>query len=169
MECSSEPSGPMKKIQVHSLPEQLQRSPKGKYQSFCKNISVALGGRPRANEPGDPHPFDVQIRRLPPGAAVCPYHSHTAQWELFIILSGQASVRRNNETHSVMAGDAFVHPPGTAHQITNASQSEDLTFYIIADHPIVDVCHYPDSNKYGTRPLGKFFRLQEVDYFDGEE
>ena len=159
----------MNKIHVPSLPEHHQRSPKGKYESFCKNVSVALGGRPRANEPGDPHPFDVQIRRLPPGAAVCPYHAHTAQWELFIVLSGQATVRRNGEMHSVSAGDAFVHPPGTAHQITNASSTEDLTFYIIADHPAVDVCHYPDSDKYGTRPLGKFFRLQEVDYFDGEE
>jgi hypothetical protein len=33
----------------------------------------------------------------------------------------------------------------------------------------VDVFHYPDSGKYGVRPLGKYFRLTEVDYFDGEE
>jgi uncharacterized cupin superfamily protein len=86
-----------------------------------------------------------------------------------MILSGQATVRRDGETHSVAAGDAFVHPPGTAHQITNSSATEDLSFYIIADNPAVDVFHYPDSNKYGTRPLGKYFRVQEVDYFDGEE
>jgi uncharacterized cupin superfamily protein len=159
----------MKTIHIPSLSEEEKRSPKGKYHSFCKNVSMALGGWQRANEPGDPHPFDVQIRRLPPGASVCPYHAHTGQWELFIILSGEAAVRRNGEIHSVTAGDAFMQPPGTAHQITNSSATEDLSFYVIADHPTVDVCHYPDSNKYGTRPLGKFFRMQEVDYFDGEE
>ena len=159
----------MKKVHIPSIPEEERRSPKGKYHSFCKNISIELGGRARAYEPGDPHPFDVQIRRLPPGAAVCPYHSHAGQWELFIILSGQATIRRDGELHDVVAGDSFIHPPGTAHQITNSSASEDLTFYIIADHPPVDVCYYPDSDKYGSRPLAKYFRIQEFDYFDGEE
>ncbi|MEO7597851.1 MAG: cupin domain-containing protein [Opitutus sp.] len=159
----------MKKVHIPSLPEDQQRSPSGKFQSFCKNISVALGARRRVNEPGDAHPFDVQIRRIPPGASVCPYHAHAAQWELFVIVSGQASVRREGETHTVTAGDAFVHPPGTPHQITNASPSEDLLVYIVADNPPVDVFHYPDSKKYGVRPMGKYFRIEEVDYFDGED
>lgn len=159
----------MKTVHAPSLPEEEQRSPKGKYQSFCKNISVALGARRRVNEPGDAHPFDVQIRRLPPGASVCPYHSHTTQWEMFIIVSGTATVRRDGESHAVGAGDAFVHPPGTAHQITNASATDDLVIQIIADNPPADIFHYPDSGKHGARPLGKFFRLTEVDYFDGEE
>jgi uncharacterized cupin superfamily protein len=159
----------MKTVHIPSLTEVEQRSPKGKYQSFCKNISVALGARRRVNESGEAHPFDLQIRRLPPGASVCPYHSHAAQWEMFVIISGQGKVRRDGEVHVVGAGDAFVHPPNTAHQITNSSATDDLTFYIVADNPPVDVFHYPDSNKYGTRPLGKYFRLDEVDYFDGEE
>ena len=159
----------MKTVHVPALAEVEQRSPKGKYQSFCKNISVALGARRRVTEPGEAHPFDLQIRRLPPGASVCPYHSHAAQWELFVIISGEGNVRRDDAVHVVKAGDAFVHPPGTAHQITNASSTDDLTFYVIADNPPVDVFHYPDSNKYGARPLGKYFRLNEADYFDGEE
>jgi uncharacterized cupin superfamily protein len=159
----------MKTVHVPAMVEEEQRSPKGKYRSFCRNISVALGARRRVNEPGDPHPFDVQIRRVPPGASVCPYHSHTSQWELFIILSGEATIRRDGETFVVRAGDAFVHPPGVCHQITNASEGDDLTFYIVTDNPPVDVFHYPDSNKYGTRPLAKYFQIHEVDYFDGEE
>jgi uncharacterized cupin superfamily protein len=159
----------MKTIHVPSLAEEEQRSPKGKFRSFCKNISVALGGRRRVTEPGDPHPFDVQIRRVPPGASVCPYHAHAAQWELFILVSGQATVRRDGETYTVAGGDSFIHPPGTPHQITNSSATDDLTFYVVANNPELDVFHYPDSNKFGARPLGKYFRLQETDYFDGEE
>ena len=83
--------------------------------------------------------------------------------------SGTAAVRRNGEVHTVGAGAAFVHPPGTAHKITNASTTEDLVVTVVADNPPVDVFHYPDSGKYGVRPLGKYFRLTEVDYFDGEE
>lgn len=159
----------VKKVNLHEVPEEEQRSPKGKYQSFCKNLSVALGARRRVNEPGDAHPFDVQIRRVPPGKPVCPYHSHTTQWEMFIVVSGTANVRRDGEIHAVKTGDVFVHPPGTTHQITNASATEDLVIQIIADNPPVDVFHYPDSGKYGSRPLGKYFRLAEADYFDGEE
>lgn len=159
----------MKTTNLNDLPEEERKSPKGKYQSFCKSVSVALGAPKHTGEPGEPHPFDLQIRRLPPGKSVCPYHSHTTQWELFVVMSGTATVRRNGETHQVGPGDAFVHPPGTAHQITNSSATDDLVIQIIADNPPMDLCHYPDSGKYGTRPLAKWFRLQEVDYFDGEE
>ena len=159
----------MNRTHIPSLPWEEMHSPTRKFHSFCKNVSLALGGIRNGGTWCGGHPFDVQIRRLPPGAAVCPYHSHAGQWELFIILSGQATVRRDGELHDVVAGDSFIHPPGTAHQIINSSASEDLTFYIIADHPPVDVCHYPDSDKYGSRPLAKYFRIQEFDYFDGEE
>jgi uncharacterized cupin superfamily protein len=159
----------MKTVNLHEMTEVERASPKGKYQSFCKNVSVALGAPLNLGDAGDRHPFDLQIRRLPPGKSVCPYHSHTTQWELLVVMSGSAMVRRNGENHAVKAGDAFVHPPGTAHQITNASTTEDLVIQIIADNPPMDFCHYPDSNKFGTRPLAKWFRMQEVDYFDGEE
>jgi uncharacterized cupin superfamily protein len=159
----------MKIVNLHTLPEVERSSPKGKYSSFCKNVSVALGGPAAIGEPGDAHPFDLQIRRLPPGKSVCPYHSHTTQWELFVILTGTATVRRDGQQYAVKAGDAFMQPPGVAHQITNSSATEDLVIQIIANNPPMDLCHYPDSNKYGSRPLTKWFRLQEADYFDGEE
>lgn len=160
----------MKTVNWHTIAEVERTSPKGKYQSFCKNVSVALGAaNPAVGAEGDAHPFDLQMRRLPPGKSVCPYHSHTTQWELFVVMSGTATVRRNGETHQVKAGDVFIHPPGTTHQITNSSVNEDLVIQIIADNPSMDLCHYPDSGKYGTRPLAKWFRMTEIDYFDGEE
>jgi hypothetical protein len=71
----------MKKINLRNVPEEEQQSPKGKYQSFCKNLSVALGARRRVNEPGEAHPFDLQIRRLPPGKSVCPTPSSARRWD----------------------------------------------------------------------------------------
>jgi uncharacterized cupin superfamily protein len=160
----------MKIVNLRDIPEIERKSPKGKYQSLCKNVSVALGAaNPAVGAQGDAHPFDLQIRRLPPGKSVCPYHAHVNQWELFVIRSGTAAVRRDGEVFQVHAGDVFIHPPGTAHQITNTSATDELVIQIIADNPPLDICRYPDSNKWAHSHTRTFFRMTEVDYFDGEE
>jgi uncharacterized cupin superfamily protein len=88
---------------------------------------------------------------------------------MFIVLSGTAAVRAGNENQMLQSGDAVIHPPGEAHQISNASHDEELVFHLIADNPPVDYWHYPDSNKWGLRAPRKFFRPNEVEYYDGEE
>ena len=158
----------MKKVHIPDLPEVEQKSPTGKYHSFCRNITLELNGGVRAGTWGGGHPFDVQIRRIPPGAAVCPFHSHLGQWEMFLVQSGTGTVRAGLETHPITAGDVFVHPPGEPHQLINSGKA-DLVVLIVADNPPLDACHYPDSNKWSLRPPGKIFRMTEVDYFDGEE
>lgn len=158
----------MLRCHLDELPWIEQRSPSGKFHSFCRNLSIALGAPRNTGLEGGGHPFDVQIRRVPPGAAICPFHSHLAQWELFVVRSGQGTVRAGAETHVVTAGDVFVHPPGEPHQLTNPGPS-DLEVLIIADNPPLDSCHYPDSAKWSLRPPGKFFRATDCDYFDGED
>ena len=76
----------MHRIRIADLPWVEQHSPTKKFHSFCRNLSLALGGVRNAGTWGGGHPFDLQIRRLPPGAAVCPFHSHLAQWEMFVVL-----------------------------------------------------------------------------------
>jgi len=158
----------MKKVHIPSIPEEELKSPTGKYHSFCRNISLALGGIRGTGTWGGGHPFDLQIRRIPPGAAVCPFHSHLGQWELFVVQSGEGTVRAGGETHPVKSGEVFVHPPGEPHQLINSGKA-DLVVLIVADNPPLDACYYPDSNKWALRPPGKVFRMTEVGYFDGEE
>ncbi len=158
----------MHHVNLSSIPWDEQRSPGGRFQSFCRNVSVALGGIRNGGLWCGGHPFDVQVRRIPAGAAVCPFHSHLAQWELFLVQSGTATVRAGSESQVVSAGMVFVHPPGEPHQITNTG-TEDLEILIIADNPQLDACYYPDSNKWGLRPPGKYFRMHEIGYFEGEE
>ena len=68
-----------------------------------------------------------------------------------------------------MAGDAFIYEPGQAHQLINDG-TEDLLVYVIADNPIGESCHYPDSNKWVVRsPERRLMRGEPLDYFDGEE
>ena len=158
----------MNRIRIDDLPWEEIRSPGGKFHSFYRNISVALGGIRNAGPWGGGHPFDLQLRRIPPGAAVCPYHSHFGQWELYVIRAGGGRARAPDGVHPVRAGDVFVHPPGEPHQLIN-SGAGDLEVFILADNPPLDACYYPDSDKWALRPPGKVFRLTEVDYLDGEE
>jgi uncharacterized cupin superfamily protein len=158
----------MQKINLRDVPELEQRSPTGKFHSFSKNVSLALGGIRNVGVWGGGHPFDFQVRRISPGAAVCPHHAHLAQWELFVVRRGSGTVRVGEERRDVRVGDCFLHLPNEAHQLINTG-TEDLEVFIVADNPPLDACWYPDSQKWGLRPPGVFFRLTPVDYFDGED
>ena len=161
----------MQKINVASIPEDERRSPKGKYQRFQKEISVALGRDPKSLDLDKRHPFDLAWERIPPGKSYCPYHSESAQWELYLVVSGRGSVRDASGTNEVAAGEAFLFKPGEAHQLSCAGQ-EDFVYYVIADNPIGDSCYYPDSGKWAVRKEGEemvIVKGQETDYFDSEE
>jgi uncharacterized cupin superfamily protein len=158
----------MNQVHIPSLAWEELHSPTRKFHSFCQNISVALGGIRNGGTWCGGHPFDVQIRRIPPGAAVCPFHLHLAQWEMFVVQSGSGTVRSGDGSYAVKTGDVFFHPPGDPHQLSN-NGTVDLEVLIIADNPPLDAFYYPDSKKWGLRPPGMYFRLTEVGYFDGEE
>jgi uncharacterized cupin superfamily protein len=145
-----------------------QRSPKGRFHLFRRHISEALGAPRDAGIAGSGHPFDVELTRLPPGATNFPFHSHGAQWEVYLILSGSGELRAGEKTTVITAGNSFVCPPGEAHQIKN-SGSSDLLYYVIADNPPADFTHYPDSDKWAVKPPRKCFTVQETDYYAGEE
>ena len=151
-----------------SLPWQEQRSPAGKFHSFCRNVSLALGGVRNAGPTHGGHPFDLELVKLGPGECGYPLHSHAAQWELFLILEGTGTVRTTAGTTPVAVGDALLHPPAEAHQLTHPGDA-DLLYLLIADNPPVDFFHYPDSDKWGFRAPRKCFRATDSGYWDGEE
>jgi uncharacterized cupin superfamily protein len=157
----------MKNIRLTDLPWEETDSPSRKFHSFYRNLSLAMGASRNTGLWGGGHPFDVQIRRIPPGAAICPFHFHLVQSELFVARSGSGTLRVIDGTHPVKAGDVFYHPPGEAHQLINTGL-DDLEVLIIADNPQLDGSYYPDSNKWGLRP-GKIFRATECDYLEGED
>jgi uncharacterized cupin superfamily protein len=161
----------MRKININAVPETEKKSPKGKYQSFHRNISLALGRDEKSTDPMKRHPFDLAITRVTPGVKRCPYHLHTVEWELYVVISGTGKVRDGEGAITgVSAGDVFLFPPNEAHQIINDGK-EDLVYYVIADNPLGDMCHYPDSQKWLV-PHGqdrKVLKGSDANYFDGEE
>jgi uncharacterized cupin superfamily protein len=146
-----------------------QASPKGRYARAGKKISEALGRDRRSTNLNDRHPFDVEITKVPAGTASCPYHSHSAQWEFFHVISGKGTLRHREGTNSIESGDAFIFKPNEPHQVINDGD-EDLVYYVVADNPLGESCHYPDSNKWAVKaPAYQLIRSEALDYYDGEE
>jgi uncharacterized cupin superfamily protein len=128
--------------------------------NFCKPQSTFLHER---------HPFDVEICRIAPGKTPYPYHSRSAQWEFYHVISGSGVVRHKDGAAQIEVGDAFIFKPGEPHQITNDGM-QDLVLYIVADNPIRESFHYPDSHKWSVPiPERRFVRLDALDYYNGEE
>jgi uncharacterized cupin superfamily protein len=159
----------MKKINTNTLPDEAWASPKGKYRGSSRDVSIALGRKPQSMDLNERHPFDVEITRIAPGQTPYPYHSHSAQWEFYHVISGRGVVRHQAGTTPIEPGDAFIFQPGEPHQLINDGQ-EDLILYVVADNPIGESAHYPDSGKWLVRsPERRLLRSESIEYYDGEE
>jgi uncharacterized cupin superfamily protein len=151
--------------------ERRRESPKGNFGRIAKDISVALGREPDSLELAKRHPFDLALVSIPAGKALCPYHSHSGESELYLVVSGRGRVRDKEGWTDVEPGDAFFFGPGEAHQLANEG-SDDFSYYVIADNPRGDSCFYPDSGKFAVcKEEGNevIVKATEADYFDGEE
>jgi mannose-6-phosphate isomerase-like protein (cupin superfamily) len=159
----------MVKINTNHLTELTWSSPKGKFAGAGKQVSEALGCKPDSTDLNERHPFDVEILRVPPGKTPYPYHSHSAQWEFYHVISGAGVVRHKDGQTVIEPGDAFVFKPGEPHQIANDGQ-QDLIIYVVADNPVGESNHFPDSNKWVVRsPERRILGPGALDYFAGEE
>ena len=161
----------MKKLNLEEIAEGSRNSPAGKYRAYFKEISIALGRERDSLDLNKRHPFDLMLTRIPQGASYCPYHAESAQWELYLVVSGRGKVRDASGTTEVSAGDTFLFKPGEAHQLSCAGE-EDFVYYVIADNPIGDSCYYPDSGKWAARKEGDenvIIKGTETHYLDGEE
>lgn len=162
----------MRKVNIEEIKEEPWESPKGKYSIAFRGISEALGRDPQSFDLTKRWPFDLEWNRLPPGKPNFPYGGHSAQWEMYLIVSGNGSVRDKDGTSNVAAGDAFIFGPDEPHQILNTG-NVDLIYYVIADNPVGESNYYPDSKKWKVNRASAtdkpFIKGSETDYLDGEE
>jgi uncharacterized cupin superfamily protein len=105
----------------------------------------------------------VNIDRVRPGAKSVKYHSHTAQEEFFLILSGKGAVRLEGETRPVVRGDFFAKPAGegVAHQFINTG-GETLEILDCGLVKADDVVLYPDEGTVLVKREKKAFRLGDA-------
>jgi uncharacterized cupin superfamily protein len=159
----------VKIVKTDALEWESQASPSGKFARSGRKISEALGRDRQSSDLNERHPFDVEITRVPAGAASCPFHSHSAQWEFFHVISGRGTLRHRDGRIAIESGDAFVFKPNEPHQLINDGD-QDLILYVVADNPIGETCYYPDSDKWAIKaPEYRLVRSQPLDYYDGED
>ena len=162
----------MRKVNINEITEDSWASPKGKFGGFGKSVSIALGRNDRSTDLRERHPFDLEILRLAPGQTPYPYHSHSAQWELYHVIAGTGIARHQDGTTPIETGDSLLFPPDDPHTFHN-NGSTDLVMLVIADNPIGESGYYPDSKKWLVRsPKRTIIQPQNPegeDYFLGEE
>jgi len=110
----------VKKVNLNEIKEDPWQSPGGKYAAAFKGISEALGREPASFDLSKRHPFDLEWTRVPRGKSNFPYHAHSAQWELYLVISGKGTVRHKDGRTEVVPGDAFIFGPDEPHQLTRA-------------------------------------------------
>jgi uncharacterized cupin superfamily protein len=159
----------MRIVNVKDIEPLVWDSPKKTFGGSGLQISEALGRDRNSTDVMKRHPFDVELATIPPHTKLCPYHSHSAQWEFYHVLSGTGQVRHEGGLSQIGPGDAFIFKPGEAHQVINDTAAE-LVLYVVADNPMGESFHYPDSKKWGVQsPERRNLRSQDVEYYDGEE
>lgn len=98
-----------------------------------------------------------------------PFHCHSAEEELFVVLDGSGTLRLGDERHELRPGHVVSRPAGTriAHQFIAGDGG--MTVLAYSDIEPGDITFYPDSGKVKLRGLGVTLRVEPVDYWDGED
>ncbi len=119
----------------------------------------------------NPENLNFDLRQLNPDEFSAPYHFHRYAEELFMILSGSATLRTPNGLEIVNNGDLIFFEKGEtgAHQLYNHTD-EICVFLDIRTYIGYDIAEYPDSDKILLAPSFEIFNKDsQVNYFDGEK
>jgi uncharacterized cupin superfamily protein len=115
----------------------------------------------------------AEIRAEPGGLTNIP-HCHSAEEELFVVTAGDGTLELLHpdgaqEEHAIGAGHVVARPPGTGVSHSFRAGGDGLTLLAHSDRQPSDLCFQPRSGKINVRGLKAIFRIQRVDYWDGEE
>jgi uncharacterized cupin superfamily protein len=118
-----------------------------------------------------PQNLNFDLRQLNPGQYCAAYHFHRYAEELFMLISGSATLRTPEGLEIIESGDLIFFEKGEtgAHQLYNHTE-EPCVYLDIRTFIGYDVCEYPDSNKIFLVPSYEIFgKDSQLEYFDGEE
>ena len=119
----------------------------------------------------DPQNLNFDLRQLNPEQFSSAYHFHRHAEELFLIISGSATLRTPNGLEVVSSGDLIFLEKGEtgAHQLYNHAE-EPCIYLDIRTFTGLDICEYPDTGKLFIIPTYEIFKKDsQVKYYEGEE
>lgn len=123
----------------------------------------------------------ASLYEVPPGQATFPYHAHTANEELLIVLRGTPTLRSPDGARELAQGEVVSFPTGPrgAHQVINRSD-ETVRFLVVSEMNAPELSLYPDTGRIGALErapgtpadpdefFGFFRREDALDYWEGE-
>lgn len=126
----------------------------------------------------------VKLYDVVPGMLMNPPHSHSADEEIFVVLEGSGTVELwphpraaaepgrwpgGHEQHAVRAGHVIASPAGLGRPLSIGAGAEGLRVLAYGTREPNDITYYPRSGKVGLRGVGVIGRLEQLDYWDGED
>jgi len=104
------------------------------------------------------------------GKLAAPPHCHSAEEEIFVVLSGDGTlILGDGEEHPVRPGTVVAREAGTAVAHVFQGGPEGLTFLAYGTRAPNDICYYPRSGKVLLGGVGVMGRIEQLDYWDGED
>jgi uncharacterized cupin superfamily protein len=129
-----------------------------------RNLGVAAGSQRTG----------LRVAEVPVGKMNAPPHCHSAEEEIFVVLSGDGHLllweAEGVSEHEVRSGSVVARPAGTA--VAHAFRAGDggMSLLMYGTRDPNDMCFYPRSRKLYIRGLGLITRVgEQLDYLDGEE
>ena len=118
----------------------------------------------------NPENLNFDLRQLNPDQYSAPFHFHRYAEELFLIISGSATLRTPNGLEIVNSGDLIFFEKGKtgAHQLYNHT-NKSCIYLDIRTYIGYDIAEYPDSDKILIAPSFEIYNKNlQMSYFDGE-
>jgi uncharacterized cupin superfamily protein len=136
--------------------------------STIERARVARTRRDLGRAGGSSH-TGLQHFEVAPGKASNPLHCHSMEEEIFVVLGGDGALELGHERILMRPGHVVACPPGTGVAHTFRAGDRGLTMLAYGTREPGDICYYPRSNKLAFRGLDVIGRLEQLDYWDGED
>jgi uncharacterized cupin superfamily protein len=104
-----------------------------------------------------------------PGKESTAQHCHSLEEEIFVILEGDGSLVLGEQETPVHAGHVISCPAGTGIAHMFRAGEHRLVYLAYGTRDPGDLCYFPRSNKIAFRGVGVIARLEQLEYWDGED
>ncbi len=145
--------------------------------------TVARRGRDLGRAAGSER-TGLRLYDVEPGKLLNAPHSHSAEEEIFVVLDGTGTVEQwphpraatdpenwpgGREQHAVRAGNTIASPAGRGRALGIRAGDGGLRVLAYGTRDPNDITYYPRSGKVSLRGIGVIGRLEQLDYWDGED
>ncbi len=104
-----------------------------------------------------------------PGKLAHPEQCHSLEEKIVVILAGGGTLVLGDEEIALRPGHVVSRPGATGVAHTFRAGTDGLTLLAYGSREAGDIMYFPRSGKVALRGVGVIARLQDVDYWDGED